>query len=52
MYIKIDPNDTETDWNASFHKICMSGAPPAPLKGVLGPLGGPTNNDFIKYDGI
>ena len=28
IYIKIDPNNRETNWNTFFHKIGTSGAPP------------------------
>ena len=31
LYVKINPKDTETHWNVSYHEICMSGAPQAPL---------------------
>ena len=28
IYIKIDPDNTETHWNTSATKICMSGGLP------------------------
>ena len=42
LYVKIDVKDTETIWNTntSYHEICMSGAPQAPLRGLRVP-GGP-----------
>ena len=30
-YIKVDPNNRETPFNTSCHKICMSGAPHVPF---------------------
>ena len=43
LHIKIDPSDRETHCNTSYHKIGMSSPPIGPLKGALGPLGGPWN---------
>ena len=27
LYVKINPKDAETQWNTSYHDICMSGSP-------------------------
>ena len=33
MYIKINPNDTETHWNTAYCEICMSEDLQSPLRG-------------------
>ncbi len=52
LYIKINHNDGEMQWNISYHKIGMSGAPKGRLKETVGPIKGlwePVNCLFVNF---
>ena len=52
LYIKINHNDGEMQWNILYHKIGTSGAPKGPLKETVGPIKGlwePINCLFVNF---